>query len=311
MAFSYAQALSPYENKGVLGLPEVSDECCELQQKVDQLAKMLLASDCCVLHTGAGISTAAGIPDFRGPNGLWTLQARNQSVQEGVSFTEAVPTYTHFAINALERKNIVKFVITQNVDGLHIRSGYPLNRIAEVHGNVFLEKCSKCRRKYYRTTPVESIGLRPTGKSCEGTYDGRPCRGILHDGCLDWEDPLPTEDISQANKYARNADLSVCMGTTLQIIPAGDLPLLVKKNGGKLVIVNLSKTKHDEKADMIINGRMDDVMKMLMATLQISVVQKFSPNDIVCFSVYPLETFSRKRNRRNLKSEKLKQIKAE
>ncbi|CAG9536335.1 unnamed protein product [Cercopithifilaria johnstoni] len=301
MAMSYAKALSPYENKGVLGLPEVADNHHELKRKVDHLAELLLASRCCVLHTGAGISTTAGIPDFRGPRGLWTLEARNEPIDDGVSFAAALPTYTHYGINALESKNIVKFVITQNVDGLHIRSGYPLNRIAELHGNVFLEKCARCGRKYYRTAPVGSIGLKPTGKRCEGTNSGRPCRGMLHDVCLDWEDPLPEEDLRAANEFSRNADLSICLGTTLQITPAGDLPLLVKKNGGKMIIINLSKTKHDRKADLIINGRVDDVMRMLMITLDISVVEKFNSDFVTSLSIHPLERFIKNRKRRKLK----------
>uniref|UniRef100_A0A0R3RG13 protein acetyllysine N-acetyltransferase n=1 Tax=Elaeophora elaphi TaxID=1147741 RepID=A0A0R3RG13_9BILA len=303
MAVSYAKALSPYENKGVLGLPEVFDDDHELKRKVGHLAELLLASRCCVLHTGAGISTTAGIPDFRGPKGLWTLEARKEPIDDGVSFVEASPTYTHYGINALESKNIVKFVITQNVDGLHIRSGYPLNRIAELHGNVFLEKCARCGRRYYRAIPVGSIGLKPTGKRCEGTNSGRPCRGMLHDVCLDWEDPLPEEDLRTANEFARNADLSICLGTTLQITPAGDLPLLAKKNGGKMVIINLSKTKHDRKADLIINGRVDDVMRMLMIAMDISVVQKFNPKFVVSLSIHPLESFTKNKKRRKLKQE--------
>ncbi|VDK80054.1 unnamed protein product [Onchocerca ochengi] len=289
MAMSYAKALSPYDNKGVLGLPEIIDDHHELERKVGQLAELLLASRCCVIHTGAGISTAAGIPDFRGPKGVWTLEARNELVNDGISFVEASPTYTHYGINALENKNIVKFVITQNVDGLHIRSGYPLNRIAELHGNVFVEKCARCSRRYYRNIPIGSIGLKPTGKRCEGTNSGRPCRGMLHDFCLDWEDPLPEEDLCAANEFARNADLSICMGTTLQITPAGDLPLLTKKNGGKIVIINLSKTKYDQKADLIINGRVDDVMQMLMAVMNITVVRKFNSDFVVSLSIHPVE----------------------
>ncbi|MCP9258890.1 NAD-dependent protein deacetylase sirtuin-6 [Dirofilaria immitis] len=273
MAMNYAKALSPYENKGVLGLPEVIDDHHELERKVGQLAELLLASHCCVIHTGAGISTTAGIPDFRGPKGLWTLEARNESVNDG------------------------------NVDGLHIRSGYPLNRIAELHGNVFMEKCAKCGRRYYRNIPTGSIGLKPTGKRCEGTNSGRPCRGMLHDVCLDWEDPLPEEDLCVANEFAKNADLSICMGTTLQITPAGDLPLLTKKNGGKIVIINLSRTKHDRKADLIINGRVDDVMRMLMAIMNITVVQKFDPDLVMPFSIHPLERFNKNRKRRKLKQE--------
>ncbi|VDP18281.1 unnamed protein product [Onchocerca flexuosa] len=275
MAMSYAKALSPYDNKGVLGLPEIIDDHHELERKVGQLAELLLASHCCVIHTGAGISTAAGIPDFRGPKGLWTLEARNELVNDGVSFVEATPTYTHYGINALESKNIVKFVITQNVDGLHIRSGYPLNRIAELHGNVFVEKCARCSRRYYRDIPTGSIGLKPTGKRCEGTNSGRPCRGMLHDFCLDWEDPLPEEDLCAANEFAR----------------------LFRHP----ILHDISEL--DQKADLIINGRVDDVMQMLMAAMNIAVVQKFNPDFVVSLSIHPLERFRKNRKRRILKVE--------
>lgn len=86
-----------------------------MERKVEILAKLLVASRCCVLHTGAGISTAAGIPDFRGPRGLWTLEARNEKIEKGgVEFVDALPTFTHYAINALESRNIVKLEIRLN-----------------------------------------------------------------------------------------------------------------------------------------------------------------------------------------------------
>uniref|UniRef100_A0A0N5AWM8 protein acetyllysine N-acetyltransferase n=1 Tax=Syphacia muris TaxID=451379 RepID=A0A0N5AWM8_9BILA len=293
MSLNYAESLSPYDNKGRLGLPEVYDDVDTLKNKVVLLAEWLRKSKCCVVHTGAGISTSAGIADFRSPNGVWTLQKQNKTAKS-IDFNLAKPTFSHRALNALEAKNLVKFVVTQNVDGLHVRAGYPLNRLAELHGNVFVERCDKCRRKYYRDFVVGSVGFKKTGRKCEGNKN-RPCRGSLRDELLNWEDELPEDELQMARSFSQAADLSICLGTTLQIVPAGDLPLHAHRNGGKFVTVNLQETKHEKKADLIIKGKIDEVMKLLMEELGIPVPDPQNDVKIVEESSFPVEKFKRRR----------------
>jgi len=98
------------------------------------------------VHTGAGISTAAGIPDFRGPNGVWTLEKKGLKPNVSLSFDQAKPTVTHMALTALIDSGHLKYVISQNIDGLHLRSGIKRVNISELHGNMFVAQCSFCER---------------------------------------------------------------------------------------------------------------------------------------------------------------------
>ncbi|KAG9480690.1 hypothetical protein GDO78_012252 [Eleutherodactylus coqui] len=273
MSVNYAAGLSAYADKECCGLPEIFDSPEELHQKVKELADMIRKASYVVVHTGAGISTSCGIPDFRGPNGVWTLEEKGLNPKFDTTFETARPSATHMGLLQLQRVGILKFLVSQNVDGLHVRSGFPRDYLAELHGNMFVEECTKCGKQYVRDDVVGTMGLKPTGRLCHvpKVRGLRACRGKLTDTILDWEDALPDKDLTLAHEACRKADLAITLGTSLQIKPSGNLPLLTKRKGGKLVIVNLQPTKHDRYGDLRIHGYVDEVMTQLMQHLGLEI----------------------------------------
>lgn len=240
MSLGYAEKLSYREDLGgQVGAPEYLDPPEEIERKVEKLAALVRAAERIVAFTGAGISTSCGIPDFRGPNGIWTLQRAGKPLPAPkVSFAVATPSFTHAALAALLEQGKLKYIVSQNVDGLHLRSGVPRDNLAELHGNCFAERCKKCKREYIRDWEIETVGFKATGRLC--TTAG--CGGPLQDHILDWEDELPREELAMSEKHAREADLAICLGTSLQITPACNLPLKTikkyrNKENGKFVYV--------------------------------------------------------------------------
>ncbi|OQV18819.1 NAD-dependent protein deacetylase Sirt6 [Hypsibius exemplaris] len=274
MSQNYAAGLSKYKHKGVLGLKEIYDNDAEMKRKVLELSKLMQSAKHVVLHTGAGISTAAGISDFRGPKGIWTAEKKKQKPAPSKPFSEAIPTFTHMAIMELVRTGTVKFVISQNIDGLHIRSGLSMDHLAELHGNIFMEECPKCHTRMLRKSPAPTIARKKTGGVC-GTTGKRatPCRGELIDNVLDWCSPLPETDLSSSEAHSRAADLNIVLGSTMQINPSGELPLKAKARdpNSKFVICNLQKTKFDDDADLVIRAKVDDIFRGVMEHLALSV----------------------------------------
>eukprot|EP01018_Ginkgo_biloba_P023113 Gb_02893 [translate_table: standard] len=264
MSLGYAEKLSYREDLGNVGMSELFDPPNLLQSKIEELAKLIGESKHLVAFTGAGISTSCGIPDFRGPTGIWTLQREGKPLPKAeMPFHRAMPGLTHMALAELEKAGILKFIISQNIDGLHLRSGIPREKLAELHGNSFREICSSCGKEYVRDFEVETIGLKETGRRCSD----QNCGGKLKDTVLDWEDALPPKEMNPAEKHCKMADVIVCLGTSLQITPACNLPLKSVRAGGKLVIVNLQPTPKDKKAALLIHGQVDKVIAGVMQFL--------------------------------------------
>eukprot|EP01138_Halocafeteria_seosinensis_P000949 gb/GECG01000972.1/.p1 GENE.gb/GECG01000972.1/~~gb/GECG01000972.1/.p1 ORF type:complete len:239 (+),score=26.87 gb/GECG01000972.1/:1-717(+) len=224
-----------------------------------------------VFHAGAGISTLSGIPDFRGPNGLWT-KARSDITE--FDLNKVKPSYTHWALSALEKEHFIDGIITQNYDGLFKHAGFPQAKMAEVHGNIFIEYCPTCEREYHRnfTVPREDdapplpednrLKGKPfdhrTGRKCD-------CGDFLHDHIVHFTEDL--NHIEKAEKLAREAYLSIVVGTKLQVTPSSEWPFLAKKR----VIVNLQKTGKERKAHAVVFARSDRFFEALMRELGIEV----------------------------------------
>uniref|UniRef100_A0A8C9SW98 protein acetyllysine N-acetyltransferase n=1 Tax=Scleropages formosus TaxID=113540 RepID=A0A8C9SW98_SCLFO len=261
MSVNYAAGLSPYPDKGVCGLPEVGGADTGVTGRAQP-----------PLRPPAGGSRSALRPRV-GPKGVWTLEERGETPHFETTFEEARPSPTHMALLALQRAGYLKYLISQNVDGLHMRSGFPRDLLSELHGNMFVEECCRCGKQYVRDKVIGVMGLKPTGRYCQETRSRglRACRGKLISTILDWEDALPDRDLGRADEASRRADLALTLGTSLQIRPSGNLPLATKRKGGKLVIVNLQPTKHDKHADLRIHGYVDEVMIQLTELLGLDI----------------------------------------
>eukprot|EP00054_Salpingoeca_dolichothecata_P019642 m.122392 g.122392 ORF g.122392 m.122392 type:complete len:415 (+) comp23331_c0_seq1:447-1691(+) len=257
---------------------EIVDSPEELEQKLDLLTQWIKESSQFIAFTGAGISTAAGIPDFRsgintmlktGP-GAWELKKYKQArstKHKTVSTTKAIPTMTHMSLVKLMETGHLKGLVSQNTDGLHRRSGIPPAKLFELHGNSNLETCKKCKRQYLRDFKVRNnkkVHSHETGRLC----DNEKCRGALKDSIINFGESLPEPTLTNACKLGEGADLCLAMGSSLTVTPAADIPEEVglRKNG-RLVIVNLQPTPLDGCATLRINAMCDDVMAGVMKRL--------------------------------------------
>lgn len=272
---------------------EKFDPAFELDAKLTLLAQWVREAKRLVIFTGAGISTSAGIADLRsgmntvvetGPGVLTVRSAATKELLEGshpvkpelqrrnslrTSPLAAIPTVSHMALVELANRGIVKYIISQNTDGLHRRSGIPAEMLSELHGNTNIEVCDGCGKQYYRDFRVR-VSKDPhdhlTGRVCS---NGK-CQGKLKDSIVNIAEHAPEAAYNLALANIVEADLCLSLGSSLHVMPGAELPERVWRAGHRLAVVNLQPTRLDQFA-LKLNAKCDDVMKKLMDKLAIAI----------------------------------------
>ena len=244
--------------------------------KVKKVAELLKNSKHCIVFTGAGISTSADIPDFRGPKGVWTKEEKKEKIEYGSDIVETHPTFCHYALTELAKRNYIKFLVTTNMDGLHWRSGFPLHMYEELHGSAYTEHCIHCHKHYQRNEEV--IRGSPdhlTDNICDF------CHKKLMDTIVNFNDTYRNPLEGNIVEFESNeADLVITLGTSCFVQPAATFPEKVvlseianarKKLGkeGNLVLVNLQATPLDEYCSVRCFCETDVFADLLMKELGI------------------------------------------
>jgi NAD-dependent deacetylase len=243
---------------------------------LDRVRALIDAAERVVVLTGAGISTDSGIPDFRGPQGVWTRNPkaeRMSDIRHYVSDREvrkaswqsrlthpawsARPNLGHLAIVALEKRGKLHALITQNIDGLHQRAGTSPGLVYEVHGNLHQAVCLSCGWKGGMQDVLDRVRAGEEDPPCSD------CGGILKSDTISFGQPLVPEVIEGAMRSAAGCDLMLAVGTSLQVYPVAGAVPIARSVGAKLVIVNAQPTPFDEMADAVLPGPIGEALPFL------------------------------------------------
>jgi NAD-dependent deacetylase len=246
-------------------------------QDLSEIAAWLSEARFIVALTGAGISTESGIPDFRGPEGVWTKnpaaektatlqyyvgdpEVRRQAWRnraEGGGYWTAEPNAGHRALAALERKAALELLVTQNVDGLHHAAGSSPHKIIEIHGNVRDVKCLSCAWRAPMQIALDRVRAGEEDPECP------ECGGILKSATISFGEDLVPADLARAQEGASRADLFLAIGTSLSVHPAAGLPEYALANRARLIVLNAEPTPFDAAA-VVLRDRLGEVLPALV-----------------------------------------------
>ncbi|HZL30245.1 MAG TPA: Sir2 family NAD-dependent protein deacetylase [Pseudolabrys sp.] len=243
----------------------------DLDTAIAHLRELIEGADRIVPFTGAGISTECGIPDFRSPGGLWTKnrpipfddyiassEARSEAWRRRFvmeeSFANAKPGRGHRALASLYRAGKIPALVTQNIDNLHQASGVAARDVVELHGNTTYATCLSCAQRY------ELDWIRREFEANDGKAPGCGCGGIIKTATVSFGQAMPEEAMRRAQELATECDLFLAVGSSLVVWPAAGFPLVAKRNGAALVIINREPTDFDEFADLVVRNDIGDAL---------------------------------------------------
>jgi NAD-dependent deacetylase len=249
----------------------------DLDSAIARLTEMVHAAGAIVPFTGAGVSTECGIPDFRSPGGLWTKnrpidfdafmvsqEARNESWRRRFAmedqFGGARPGRGHRAIASLYHAGKVPAVVTQNIDNLHQASGIAPEDVVELHGNTTFAVCLRCSERYEIAWVRRKMDI---GNGC--APDCPACGGYIKTATVSFGQAMPEAAMQRAQELAQSCDLLMSIGSSLVVWPAAGLPLMAKRNGAALIIINREPTDFDEIADLVVRHDIGTVLEPFVA----------------------------------------------
>eukprot|EP01006_Ploeotia_vitrea_P031293 TRINITY_DN63611_c0_g2_i1.p1 TRINITY_DN63611_c0_g2~~TRINITY_DN63611_c0_g2_i1.p1 ORF type:complete len:402 (+),score=37.44 TRINITY_DN63611_c0_g2_i1:55-1260(+) len=300
-----AQITTVEQSVDIDHIQEHRDTPDQLARKAHTLAQLIRNSYHTIFFTGAGISTSANIPDYRGPDGLWTCKAQGRDAPtpklEG-TFASAQPTLTHRAIAALVRSTLAKFVVSQNIDGLHLRSGLERSQLCEMHGNSFLHVCWECGSEFLQDTEVlgheeerECAQCNHKTAFCHCIADSScpKCGNTLKDSIVNFREQLPQHEIKRAFENAAVADLCIVAGSSCRVAPAAQVPYIVgKRSSATLVIINLQATPLDDFCKLRIWGDLEEVFDLVMEFLVQAEPDRAWPTEFAAYRDRPERSIS-------------------
>ena len=241
------------------------------------VAGWVAAAERIVVLTGAGISTDSGIPDFRGPNGLWTKDPkaeRTSDISYYVSDPEvrklawqgrlhhpawtATPNAGHQALVDLEATGRLHTLVTQNVDGLHQRAGTSPDKVVEIHGTVTRVVCLSCDARWPMAYALDRVRAGEEDPACEF------CSGMLKSDTISFGQPLVERDLRRAEAAALMCDLLLAVGTTLTVYPIAALPQIAQQVGARVVTINGEPTAYDDRGDAVLRGQIGEILPALV-----------------------------------------------
>jgi len=246
-------------------------------ERIDTVRAWIDAAQRIVVLTGAGISTDSGIPDFRGPQGVWTKNPEAEkmaTLQHYVADPEvrkrswrdrlASPAWHakantgHRALAALERRGTLDTLITQNVDGLHQLAGSSADRVVEIHGTMREVTCLACGERAAMERALARVRAGEDDPPC------RTCGGILKSATISFGQALVQSDLLRAQQAAARCDLMLTVGTKLSVYPIAGVVPIAKEAGARVVIVNAEPTEMDSLADAVLRGQISDLLPRLI-----------------------------------------------